>query len=120
MKLSINPLEYYNFRSSHPDLKIMYLGDKYGSDVRSAYTPYCRTFLEESTILQFQKEVIEHITGGKELIDIILDEQQRTEKIGFDIYYSNYKLLLRWEKISGIEQRVSESDRYFWRNINYI
>ena len=56
---------------------------------------------------------------NKELIDIILDEQQRTEKIGFGIYYSNYKLLLRWEKISGIEQRVPESDRYFWRDFNY-
>ena len=119
MKLSINPLEYYNFRSSHPDLKITYLSDRFGSDERLACPPYCRTFLEEDTILQFQKEVKEHISCGKELIDIILDEQQRTEKIGFGIYYSNYKLLLRWEKISGIEQRVPESDRYFWRDFNY-
>ena len=119
MKLAIKPLEYYKFRSSRPDLKIMYSGDKYGSDERSAYPPYCRTFLEESTILQFQKEVKENITFGKDLIDIIIDEQQRTEKVGFGIYYSNYKLLLRWEKISGIEQRVPESDRYFWRDFNF-
>ena len=119
MKLAINSLEYYRFRSSHPDLKITYLSDRFGSDARSACPPYCMTFLEEDTILQFQKEAIQNITYGKELIDIILDEQQRTEKIGFGIYYSNYKLLLRWEKISGIEQRVPESDRYFWRDFNY-
>lgn len=119
MKLAINSLEYYKFRSSHPDLEIKYLSDKYGSDERSAYAPYCMTFLEESTILQYQKEAIQNITFGKELIDIIIDEQQRTEKVGFGIYYSNYKLLLRWEKISGIEQRVPERDRYFWGNFNF-
>ena len=119
MKLAIKPLEYYKFRSSHPDLEIKYLSDKYGSDERSAHPPYCRTFLEESAILQFQKEAIEYIAYGKELINIILDEQQRTEKVGFGIYYYNYKLLLRWEKISGIEQCVSKEDRYFWRNFNY-
>lgn len=118
MKLAIKPLEYYRFRSSHPDLKIKYLSDEYGSDVRLSHPPYCRTILGESTILQFQKEAIQNITYGKELIDIIIDDQQ-TENAGFGIYYSNYKLLLRWEKISGIEQCVPESDRYFWRDFNY-
>lgn len=55
MNLAIKPLEYYKFRSSHPDLEIKYLSDKYGSDVRLSYSPYCRTLLEESAILQFQK-----------------------------------------------------------------
>ena len=119
MKLVIKPLEYYKFRSSHPDLEIKYLSDKYGDDVRLSHPPYCRTFLEESTILQFQKEVKENVAYGKELIDIIIDERQKTEKAGFGIYYSNYKLLLRWEKISGIEQCVPKEDRYFWRNFNY-
>lgn len=119
MKLAINPLEYYRFRSSHPELEIKYLSDKYGSDVRLSRPPYCRTFLEESAILQFQKEAIEYIAYGKELIDIIIDEQQRTEKADYGIYYSNYKLLLRWEKISGIEQYVPERDRWFWRDYNF-
>ena len=47
MNLAIKPLEYYKFRSSHPDLEIKYLSDKYGSDVRLSYSPYCRTLLEE-------------------------------------------------------------------------
>lgn len=119
MNLAIKPLEYYKFRNSSTELEIKYLCDKYGSDVRLSHSPYCRTLLEESTILQFQKEVIENITFGKELIDIIIDEQHRVETGGFGIYYSNYKLLLRWEKISGIEQCIPESERYFWRNFNF-
>lgn len=117
--MRINPLEYYRFRSSHPDLKIINLSDQYGTDERLSHEPYCRTYLNESTILKFQKEVIENISFGKELIDIILDEQQENQNGGFFKYYINYKLLLRWEKISGIEQRIPESERYFWRNINF-
>lgn len=117
MNLAIKPLEYYKFRSSHPDLEIKNLSDKYGYDNRLSHPPYCRTFLEESTILQFQKEVIENIAFGKELIDIILDEQRQVEKAGFSKYYINYKLLLRWERISGIEQHIPESERNFWRDL---
>lgn len=117
MNLAIKPLEYYKFRNSSPELEIKYLCDKYGSDVRLSHSPYCRTLLEESTILQFQKEVIEHIEFGKELIDIILDEQHQVEEAGFSKYYINYKLLLRWERISGIEQHIPERDRHFWRDL---
>lgn len=118
MRLQISPTEYYKLRGSHKDLEITGLSDKYGEDCRVSYAPYVRTYIFEDTILKYQKEVIENITFGEKLINIIKEEQEDA-KLNFGKYHVNYKLLLRWEHISGVKQEdVPESQRHFWRNIN--
>ena len=110
MQYQIHPIEYYKFRNSNAKLEIKCLSDNYGVDVRYPYIPYVETLLYSSTILDFQNEIIQNITRGKELVDIVKNEYQPSK------YYSDYKSVLQWEIASGIKQNhISDEKREFWK-----
>ena len=60
--------------------------------------------------MEFQNEIIQNITHGKELVDIVKNEYRPS------IYYLDYESVLKWEIISGIKQcMVSDEEREFWK-----
>ena len=110
MQYQIHPIEYYKFRNSNHKLEIRCLSDNYGVDIRYSHKPYIETLLYSSTILEFQNEIVQNITHGKELVDIVNNEYRPS------IYYSDDASVLKWEIASGMKQRhVSDEKREFWK-----
>ena len=109
--MRILPIQYYKLRSAHPKLKIINLSDDYGTDYRTAYHPYVETHISKKLCEEFPELVKQYVTNGEELLKILKEESKWRER-----------LLLKWEYLTGLKERISNRDREFWNEmlIKYI